>query len=53
MDAKVAASDKLWAAINPHKPSDFDNVGYYPYDAYFKQWDHIVDVWDKEVLRKS
>jgi len=51
--AKVAAKDKLWASINPHTTSDFNNVGYYPYDAYFKDWDKIVNVWDKEILRKT
>ncbi len=51
--AKVAAKDKLWAAINPHTEAHFKNVGYYPYDAYFDNWDHIVEVWDKEVLRKA
>lgn len=51
--AKVGASDELWAQINPYKPEHFAHVGYYPYDAYFAQWDHIVEVWDKEVLRKS
>ncbi|MEM7224351.1 MAG: extracellular solute-binding protein [Pseudomonadota bacterium] len=51
--AKVAAQDELWAAINPHTEAQFKNVGYYPYDAYFANWDHIVEVWDKEVLRKS
>lgn len=51
--AKVGAKDELWAQMNPHKPEHFKNVGYYPYDAYFAQWDHIVEVWDKEVLRKS
>ena len=50
---KVGARDELWAQINPYKPEHFKNVGYYPYDAYFAQWDHIVEVWDKEVLRKS
>ena len=50
---KVAATDKLWASINPHTSAQFDDVGYYPYDAYFKQWDHIVDVWNKEILRKA
>ena len=48
----VAATDKLWAQINPHTAEHFKNVGYYPYDAYFKNWDHIVEVWDREVLRK-
>ena len=51
--AKVGAQDELWAQINPYKPEHFENVGYYPYDAYFAQWDNIVEVWDKEVLRKS
>ncbi len=51
--SKVAAKDKLWAQINPYKPEHFKHVGYYPYDAYFSNWDHIVEVWDKEVLRKS
>ena len=50
---KVAAKDELWAAINPHTDEHFKNVGYYPYDPYFEKWDHIVEVWDKEVLRKS
>jgi spermidine/putrescine-binding protein len=50
---KVAAKDELWAAINPHTDDHFKNVGYYPYDAYFANWDHIVEVWDREVLRKS
>ena len=51
--ATVGAKDALWAQINPYKPEHFQNVGYYPYDAYFAQWDHIVEVWDKEVLLKS
>jgi spermidine/putrescine-binding protein len=51
--AKVAAKDALWASINPHTDAHFENVGYYPYDAYFANWDRIVAFWDKEVLRKS
>jgi ABC-type Fe3+ transport system substrate-binding protein len=50
---KVAAGDKLWAMINPHTPEQFKNVGYYPYDAYFAHWDHIVEVWNKKILRKG
>ncbi|MDH3668331.1 MAG: ABC transporter substrate-binding protein [Paracoccaceae bacterium] len=50
---KVAAGDELWASINPYTDAHFDNVGYYPYDAYFADWDNIVQFWDKEVLRKS
>jgi spermidine/putrescine-binding protein len=51
--AKVAAEDPLWKQVYAHTPEQFKNVGYYPYDAYFKDWDHIVNFWDKEVLRKS
>jgi len=51
--AKVAAADPLWASIYAHTEEQFKNVGYYPYDAYFEQWDHIVEVWDKEVLRSA
>lgn len=49
---QAAKKDPVWALINPHTKVHFKNVGYYPYDAYFKAWDHIVSVWDKEVLRK-
>jgi hypothetical protein len=28
-------------------------VRYYPYDAYFKDWDGIVAAWDHEILRKA
>lgn len=51
--AKVAKKDDLWAAINPYTEAHFKNVGYYPYDAYFANWDHVVEVWDKEILRKA
>ncbi|HSH92140.1 MAG TPA: ABC transporter substrate-binding protein [Ramlibacter sp.] len=50
--AKVAQKDKLWASINPATPEQFKNVGYYPYDAYFKDWARISETWDREVLRK-
>lgn len=49
---QVAKEDPIWAMINPHSKEQFKNVGYYPYDAYFKHWDYIVDYWDKKVLRK-
>lgn len=51
--AKVAAADPLWARINPHTAAHFENVGYYPYDAYFSEWDHVVEYWDRKILRKS
>lgn len=51
--AQIAAADPLWAQLYAHSPEQFQNIGYYPYDTYFANWDHIVDVWDKRVLRKS
>lgn len=51
--AKVAAQDELWALINPHTAAHFENVGYYPYDAYFADWDKIVEFWDRKVLRQG
>lgn len=50
---KVAEQDALWASINPHTDAHFEGVGYYPYDAYFADWDKIVEFWDTQVLRKS
>jgi len=50
---KVAAQDDLWASINPHTDAHFQNVGYYPYDAYFEKWDEIVNYWDKKILRSG
>jgi spermidine/putrescine-binding protein len=51
--AKVAAADPLWGQIYPSTPEDFSNITFYPYDAYFKKWDEIVNAWDREVLRKT
>jgi spermidine/putrescine-binding protein len=51
--SKVASQDALWAQINPHKTTDFEAWGTYPYDAYFADWDNIVEFWDKQVLRSS
>ena len=53
MAARVAGQDALWADINTHKAADFAAWGTYPYDAYFADWDNIVEYWDKEVLRSS
>ena len=51
--ARVAGQDALWADINTHKAADFAAWGTYPYDAYFADWDNIVEYWDREVLRSS
>ena len=50
---KAAAADPAWAAIYPSNEKDIANVQYYPYDAYFKDWDNIVATWDREILRKK
>ena len=51
--ARGAGQDALWAGINTHKAADFNAWGTYPYDAYFADWDNIVEYWDREVLRSS
>lgn len=50
---KVAQQDPFWKQIYPATAEQLKNVRYYPYDVYFKDWDHIVEVWDKEILRKA
>jgi spermidine/putrescine-binding protein len=50
---EVAAEDANWAKTYPHTDEQFRAMRYYPYDAYFKDWDHIKKTWEQEVLRKS
>lgn len=51
--ARVAAKDAFWGQIYPSSAEALAGVRYYPYDAYFKDWDAIVSRWDREILRKS
>lgn len=50
---KVAQQDAFWKQIYPSTEAQLKSVNYYPYDAYFKDWDGIVSAWDKEILRKA
>ncbi|NEQ25277.1 MAG: extracellular solute-binding protein [Microcoleus sp. SIO2G3] len=50
---KIANQDSFWKQIYPSTEAQLEKVVYYPYDAYFKDWDNIVAAWDKEVLRKA
>ncbi len=50
---KVVAEDPLWKRIYPSTEAQFRSLQYYPYDAYFKDWDHVNEVWRREVLRKG
>ncbi len=50
---EAAAEDPLWKQIYPSTEAQLKALQYYPYDAYFKDWDHIVEVWDRQVLRKG
>lgn len=50
---KVAEQDSFWKQIYPFTEAQLEKVNYYPYDAYFKDWDNIVATWDKEILRKK
>jgi putative spermidine/putrescine transport system substrate-binding protein len=48
---EVAAADPNWAMTYPHTDAEFRALKYFPYDTYFKNWDHIAKVWEREVLR--
>jgi spermidine/putrescine-binding protein len=50
---KMAAEDPLWKRLYPSTEEQLRSLRYYPYDAYFRDWDHIGRVWDREVLRKK
>jgi len=50
---KAAEEDAFWKQIFPSTEEQLKAVQYYPYEAYFKDWDNIVATWDQEVLRKS
>jgi len=51
--ADVAPRNPLWAKVYPHTQQDWDNLNYYPYDAYDRQLSKITDFWNRDVLRKS
>lgn len=48
----VAAQDPIWARTYPHTDDDFQSMRYFPYEAYFQDWDRIRKTWEVEVLRK-
>jgi spermidine/putrescine-binding protein len=50
---EVAAEDPNWAKTYPHTDEQFRAMRYFPYEAYFKDWNHIRKTWEQEVLRKS
>lgn len=49
----AAAADPVWAATYPATEEQFRTLRYFPYEAYFKDWDRIRKVWEEEVLRHS
>jgi spermidine/putrescine-binding protein len=49
---EAAAEDKYWGQIYPSTEEQFKTLRYYPYDAYFRDWDGLSKAWDREVLRK-
>ena len=51
--AKMAAEDKFWGQVYPSTEAGLAAVQYYPYDTYMKNWDDLVKVWDREILRKA
>jgi spermidine/putrescine-binding protein len=49
----VAEEDPLWKQLYPSTEEQFRSLRYYPYEAYFRDWDRISRAWDREVLRKG
>lgn len=50
---EVAAEDPNWAKTYPHTDEQFAAMKYFPYEAYFKDWDGVARVWEREVLRQT
>ena len=50
---EVASEDPNWARTYPHTDEQFSAMRYYPYEAYFKDWERIKKTWEQDVLRKS
>jgi spermidine/putrescine-binding protein len=50
---RVAAEDPTWGETYPSTPAQFAALRYYPYDAYFRDWDRLGRIWDREILRKG
>ena len=50
---EAAQADPDWARTYPHTDEQFRAMRYYPYEAYFKDWERIKRTWEQEVLRKS
>jgi spermidine/putrescine-binding protein len=44
--------DSVWAAAYPNTAAEFNQLSYYPYDAYFKHPDKIRTTWEREIIRK-
>src|SRR5262249_29713732 len=43
---EVAAADPAWAKTYPSTDEQFRAMKYYPYDAYFRDWDRIRKAWE-------
>jgi len=50
---RIVADDPLYGQVYPTTAQGVAAIQYYPYEAYFKDWDYIVQVWDQEILRSA
>lgn len=46
------ARDKVWATAYPNTAAEFDDLRYYPYDAYAKHQNRIRTAWEREIIRR-
>ncbi|MBI3965196.1 MAG: extracellular solute-binding protein [Chloroflexi bacterium] len=51
--AEIAPNSPIWARVYPNTAADWDDLAYYPFDAYDRQAQKIVSFWNREVLRKG
>ena len=50
---KIVGDDPLYGQVYPTTEAGVAGIQYYPYEAYFKDWDRIVKIWDQEILRSA
>lgn len=50
---QVAAEDPVWRRTYPSTDEQFRTMQYFPYEAYFQDWDQLTKTWEQEILRKS
>lgn len=48
-----AAENPLWKQIYPHTEEQLQAIRYYPYDTYFRNWNDLSSIWQREILTRA